>query len=115
MCSSSLFEKAVHVFNMRSAGPARLRARTAELEAGSNISKLESAVEGVVNPNRTLFLRAEVRTANANLDSIVIEIGKHISDMEEARLEGDLPQNMLFSYSTILSNLISRGETLLNE
>ena len=65
--------------------------------------------------HRILFLRAEVRTANADLDGIVIEIGKHISDMEEARLEGDLPQNMLFSYSTILSNLISRGETLLNE
>ena len=57
MCSSSLFEKAVHMFEMRSAGPARLvTLATAELEAGSSISKLESAVEGVVKPNKTLFL-----------------------------------------------------------
>ena len=58
MCSSSLFEKAVHMFEMRSAGPARLEVTfaTAELEARSNISKLESAVEGVVKPNKTLFL-----------------------------------------------------------
>ena len=50
-------EKAVHMF-IRSAGPARLTAEaeaevtltTAELEAGSNFSKLESADEVVANP-----------------------------------------------------------------
>ena len=110
MCTSSLFNKAVHMFNMRSAGPARLRARaaqagaevtlaTAELEAGSSISKLESAVEGVVKPNKTLYMRAEVRTVNANLNSIVIKIGKHVSDMKEASLEGRPANNSCLSGS----------------
>ena len=56
-----------------------------------------------------------MRTVNANLNSIVIEIGNHISDMKEARLEGALPESILFCYSTILSNLINRGDTLLIE
>ena len=34
--------------------------------------------------------------------------------MEQARLD-DLPQSMMFSYSTILCVLISKGEALLNE
>ena len=56
-----------------------------------------------------------MRSVNATVDGIVTEITKHISDMEQAKLDGDLPQDMLFSYSNMLSNLIGRGEEMLRK
>ena len=104
----------------------------AELQAGSDQNNAESADGGVTTPSvyrvdpmtvvpetlrdpRVLFLRAEVRSANVTVDSIVTEISKHTSDMELAISDGDLPQDMLFSYSTLLSNLIGRGEAMLSK
>ena len=64
---------------------------------------------------KVLFLRAVLRSANGTVDSIVTEISKHTSDMELAISDSDLPQDMLFSYSTLLSNLIGRGEAMLSK
>ena len=104
----------------------------AELQAGSDQNNAESADGGVTTPSvyrvdpmtvvpetlrdpRVLFLSAEVRSANVTVDSIDTEISKHTSDMELAISDGDLPQDMLFSYSTLLSNLIGRGEAMLSK
>ena len=56
-----------------------------------------------------------MRSANATVDGIVTEISKDISDMELAISDGDLPQDMLFSYSGLLRNLIGRGEAMLSK
>ena len=132
----------MNIFNMRSAGPGRLSAArpaqpeteadsgTAEFQAGSDQNNAEPADEGVaysightvnmtVRPqtlkdHKILYLRAEVRTVSDNIDSIVKEIGEDSTDMVQARLDDDLPQSMMFSYSTTLSILISKGEVLLS-
>ena len=94
----------------------------AELQTGSNQNNTESAsvdtmtvVPQTLKDSKVLFLRAEVRSVNATVDGIVTEISKHISDMEQAKLDGDLPQDMLFSYSNMLINLIGRGEAMLSK
>ena len=56
-----------------------------------------------------------MRTVSDDIGSIVTEIGEHITDIEQARLDDDLPQSMMFSYSTTLRILISKGEALLSK
>ena len=68
----------------------------------------------ILKDHKILYLRAEVKSVSDNIGSIVTEIGEHITDMEQARLD-DLLQSMMFSYSTTLYVLISKGEALLNE
>ena len=96
---------------------------TAVLQTGSNNNRTEPADGHTIDKtvghwylrgSETLFLRAEVRTANTNLDSVDTDIGKHILDIEQAVIDGGLPQNMLFG-SNILCELINNGEILLHE
>ena len=61
-----------------------------------------TVVPQTLKDSKVLFLRAEVSSVNATVDGIVTEISKHISDMEQAKLDGDLPQDILFSYSNML-------------
>ena len=61
-----------------------------------------------------IYLRAELRSGSRSMDDIVAEINKWAASMELARSNSDLPQKMLSSFSDILNNLISKGETMLN-
>ena len=97
---------------------------TAASQTGSNNNMTEPAdrhtMDKTVRPlflrdPKTLYTLAEVRNANTNLSSVVIEIGKHVLDMEQAVIDGDLPRGMLYSYSDMLGELISKGEALLKE
>ena len=98
------------MYEMRSAGvtglalarPAQRREVTpapAELQTGSNQNNTESAsvdtmtvVPQTLKDSKVFFLRAEVRSVKATVDGIVTEISKHISDMEQAKLDGYLPR-----------------------
>ena len=61
---------------------------------------------------QVLLLREELKSANVAMDNIATEISKHVTDVELAKANADLPKEMLFDYSTWLSNLIDNGEAL---
>ena len=60
-----------------------------------------------------LLLRAEFKTANIAVDNAVIELDKHINDVEQARASNEVPKEMLYDFSVRLNTLFDEGDALL--
>ena len=58
---------------------------------------------------QVIRLRAELKSTNIAVNNTATEIEKHVTDVELAKARADLPKEMLFDYSTRLSNLIDDG------
>ena len=63
--------------------------------------------------SQILKLRASVKTSRKLVDDLILEIADHIQNVEKAKVDPEVPKNMVHDYSKQLKDLFDRGDALL--